>query len=64
MITSRASGPAGDTVVSRHVFTSEVPTPGSETARMTLYVYGNPNGKSPGLQHRAEVVVDRFAFLP
>jgi hypothetical protein len=64
MITSRASGAAGDTVVSRHVFTSEVPTPGSETARMTLYVYGSPNGKSPGLQHRAEVVVDRFAFMP
>lgn len=64
MITSRVSGGAGDSVVSRHVFTSEVPTPGSETVRMTLYVYRNPNGKSPDLQHRAEVVVDRFEFLP
>jgi hypothetical protein len=64
MITSRVSGAAGDSVVSRHVFTSEVPTPGSESVRMTLYVYWNPNGKSSGLQHRAEVVVDRFEFLP
>ncbi len=64
MITSRVSGAAGDSMVSRHVFTSEVPTPGSESVRMTLYVYWNPNGKSSGLQHRAEVVVDRFEFLP
>jgi hypothetical protein len=64
MITTRVSGPAGDSVVSRHVFTSEVPTPGSESVRMTLFVYWNPNGKSPGLQHRAEVVVDRFEFMP
>ncbi len=64
MITSRVSGAVGDSVVSRHVFTSEVPTPGSESVRMTLYVYWNPNGKSSGLQHRAEVVVDRFEFLP
>jgi len=64
MSTSRVSGPTWDSIVSRHVFTSEVPTPGSESVRMTLYVYWNPNGKSPGLQHRAEVVVDRFEFMP
>jgi hypothetical protein len=64
MITSRASGAAGDSIVSRHVFTSEVPTPGSESVRMTLFVYWNPNGKLFGDLHRAEVVVDRFAFLP
>jgi len=32
--------------------------------RMTLYVYRDPHGKLPGLQHPAEVVVDRFEFLP
>jgi hypothetical protein len=46
------------------VFTSGVPKPGSESLRMTLYVYWNPKSKSAGLQHRAEVIVDRFEFLP
>ncbi len=32
MSTSRVSGAGGDYVVSRHVFTSEVPTPGSESS--------------------------------
>jgi hypothetical protein len=62
MITSRAS--AGAPAISRHVFTSEVPTPGFESVRMTLYVYWNPKRRSSGLQHRAEVVVDRFEYLP
>jgi hypothetical protein len=62
MTTSRAS--AGAPVMSRHVFMSEVPTPGFESVRMTLYVYWNPNRRSSGLQHRAEVVVDRFQYLP
>lgn len=64
MFTARASGGAGAPIVSKHVFTSEVPAPGFESMRMTLYVYRDPNGKSPGLQHPAEVVVDRFEFLP
>jgi len=64
MVTSRASGNTGASVVSRHVFTSEVPTPGSESVRMTFFVYHDPNGTFPGPHHRAEVVVDRFEFLP
>lgn len=64
MVTSRASGAPGASVVSRHVFTSEVPTPGSESVRMTLFVYHDPNAKFSGLNHRAEVVVDHFEFLP
>jgi hypothetical protein len=63
-ITMSASRAAGGSVVSRHVFTSEVPTPGSESVRMTLFVYRNPNGTPSGNAHRAEVVVDRFVFLP
>jgi hypothetical protein len=64
MITSRASASPGAPAVSRHVFTSEVPTPGSELVRMAFYVYWNPKRKSSGLQHRAEVVVDRFQYWP
>ena len=64
MFTTRAPGGAGAAVISKHVFTSEVPTPGFESMRMTLYVYRDPNGKFPGLQHPAEVVVDKFEYLP
>jgi hypothetical protein len=65
MTTSRAAGPAAGSIIAQHVFTSEVPTPGSESVRMTLFVYRNPNGTTPfGNAHRTEVVVDRFAFLP
>lgn len=64
MVTSRASGASGASVVSRHVFTSEVPTSGSESVRMAFFVYRDPNGKSSGPNHRGEVVVDRFEFLP
>jgi hypothetical protein len=64
MFTVRAPGGAGAPLISKHVFTSEVPAPGLESMRMTLYAYRDPNGKLPGLQHPAEVVVDRFEFLP
>jgi hypothetical protein len=64
MFTVRASGGAGARVISKHVFTSEVPAPAFESMRMTLYVYRDPNGNLPGLQHPVEVVVDRFEFLP
>jgi hypothetical protein len=64
MMTSRPDAPPGASVVTRRVFTSEVPTPGFERVRMALYVYWNGKGGAAGLQHDAEVVVDRFEFLP
>lgn len=64
MLTAPASAGPGTSVISQHVFTSEVPVPGLESIRMSLFVYQNPNGKSPGLQRPAEVVVDRFEYLP
>jgi hypothetical protein len=64
MITSRASGPRDRAVASKRVFTSEVPTPGFESLRMTLYAYRKPSEKSSGLREPAEVVVDRFEYLP
>ena len=64
MVTSRGTGPRDSFVVSKHVFTSEVPTPGSESLRMTLYAYRRPSDKMSGLQKSAEVVVDSFQYLP
>lgn len=64
MTTSRASGPPASSLVYRHVFTSETPTPGLESLRMTLFAYRKPNEKSSSLQHPVEVVVDRFEYFP
>jgi len=64
METSRLSAPVGSSFVFKHAFTSEIPTPGSESVRMTFYLYRKPTGDSLALQHPAEVVVDRFEYLP
>jgi hypothetical protein len=64
METYRLSGTAHSSLVYKHVFTSEVPTAGSEAVRMTFYLYRKPTGDSLPLQHPAEVVVDQFEYLP
>jgi hypothetical protein len=56
-----AANGAPPEVVSEHVFTSGVPAPGAETVRMAFYVFGK-NGQP--LQNGAEVVVEKFEFLP
>jgi hypothetical protein len=48
-------------VVASHVFTSGVPTAGSETVHMNLYVFDN---RPVRLQHGAEVIVEKFEYLP
>jgi hypothetical protein len=63
MFTSRVLG--NETrLVSKHVFTDEVPRPVDESVRMALYAYSDPNHKLPTIQHRTEVVVDHFEYLP
>jgi hypothetical protein len=52
---------AGARPVSEHVFTSGVPEPGMETVRMVLYVFRS--SKLP-LQNGAEVVIEKFEYLP
>jgi hypothetical protein len=52
---------AGASVVSEHVFTSSVPSAGQETFQLLFYVVASD--KSP-LQKDAEVVVEKFEFLP
>src|SRR5262249_2262292 len=58
----RGSGTAsGSDVLGEHVFTSGVPSPGVESLRMALYLFGvteNPK------QQPVEVVVDKFEYLP
>jgi len=64
MMTSRVLGGTRTVLISKRVFTSQVPTAGSESVRMTFFVYSDPNRKLSTIHNRAEVVVDRFEFLP
>jgi hypothetical protein len=64
MISSRVSPSGEGPVVFKHVFTSEVPAPGFESMRMTLFPYKKPNEKVFSLQGPAEVCIDRFEYLP
>jgi hypothetical protein len=47
--------------VFEHVFTSGVPSPGIETVRMNVYVFG---GAKQPLQNGVEVVIEKFEYLP
>jgi len=53
-------GPASD-VISEHVFTAGVPSPGAESVRMAIYVYGKADNP---VQNDAEVVIEKFEYLP
>jgi hypothetical protein len=64
MITSRALADGKSSVASKRVFTSEVPTQGSESVRIAFYVYTDPYHKLPSIHDHAEVVVDRFEYMP
>jgi hypothetical protein len=48
-------------VVAEHVFTTQVPTPGKETFQLLFYVVDSE--KSP-MQKEAEVVIEKFEYLP
>jgi hypothetical protein len=52
---------AGAPVISEHVFTSGVPSPGQEKFQILFYVVASE--KSP-LQKENEVVVEKFEYLP
>jgi len=51
----------GTALVSEHVFTAGVPSPGIESVRLALYIY---RGARIKLEHPMEVVVERFTYLP
>lgn len=48
-------------VVSKHVFTSGVPSAGGDSVHMNLYVFGT--GEIP-LTKETEVVIEKFVYLP
>jgi hypothetical protein len=48
-------------VVGQHVFTSGVPAPGVESVRLSTYVF---RAAKESLQKGAEVVVEKFEYLP
>lgn len=64
MVASRILPSGESAVVYQHVFTSDVPTPGLESLRMTLFPYKKPNEKDFNLQGPADVAIDRFEYLP
>ena len=64
MTTARAAASPGEPPVFKRVFTSEVPSPGSESIRMTFYVYSNKKRRAFDMQTGAEVIVDRFQYRP
>lgn len=48
-------------VISEHVFTAGVPSPGAESVRMAIYIYGTTDNLT---QNNAEVVIEKFEYLP
>ena len=60
--TVAGSGNAGGgRVIKQHVFTSDVPRPGGESVRISLYVFGQ--GKIP-MRNENEAIIDKFEYLP
>jgi hypothetical protein len=52
---------SGSKSISEHVFTSGVPTPAAETVHIELYEFHHSKNIS---QRPAEVVIDKFEYLP
>jgi hypothetical protein len=48
-------------IIGEHVFTSGVPSPGAESVRMAIYVFGSPDNLK---RNEAEIIVDKFEYLP
>jgi hypothetical protein len=51
----------GTEPIAAHLFTSGVPSPGSETLRLNLYIFENTGVH---IQHGAEVIIEKFEYLP
>lgn len=58
---SAASATAAPQIVAAHEFSSGVPTPGGELLRINLYVFRYAAQK---LRNEAEVVIEKFEYLP
>jgi hypothetical protein len=60
-VTFQTSRTIASNPLSRHVFSSGVPSPGNETVHLNHYVFANT--RNP-LRHASEVVIEKFEFLP
>ena len=61
---STVAGPgkaAAGGAINQHVFTSGIPSPGQDSIRISLYVFGK--GQTP-LKKETEVVIEKFEYLP
>jgi hypothetical protein len=54
----------GSTLVSEHVFTAGVPSPGIESVRVALYMYRMYRDAVVNVQHPMEVVIEQFTYFP
>ena len=52
---------AGSEAIGEHVFTSGIPTPAAECVHIELYEFHHSKNSS---QHPAEVVIEKFEYLP
>jgi hypothetical protein len=52
---------AGSEAIGEHVFTSGIPTPAAESVHIELYEFHHSKNSS---QHPAEVVIEKFEYLP
>jgi hypothetical protein len=60
--TVRKSAPGRkEEVVAAHSFTSGIPSPGSESVHVNLYIFDN---RRVALQHEVEVIIEKFEYLP
>jgi len=59
--TAAGSGSPGTPLLKQHVFTSGVPAAGSESVRISLYVF--ERGQVP-LKNGNQVVIEKFEYLP
>lgn len=57
----RSPANGGSSVVAEHIFNSGVPTPGGESVHLNLYIFGSAGDS---LQNEAEIVVEKFEYLP
>jgi hypothetical protein len=58
--TRREEGGNAD-LIAAHMFTSGVPSPGSETLHLNFYIFGTQGVR---IQHGAEVTIEKFEYLP
>jgi hypothetical protein len=59
-VTGSEGDPAAQ-VLGEHVFTSGIPSPGVESIRLALYIFGKNENQ---LQKGVEVIIEKFEYLP